>query len=310
MPLDPLIKEQIDAQRAAGARSLHQMTASEARRARIDPPPPADDPSLATAERAIAGPGGDLPLRLYTPAGPRPLPALAWFHGGGWVTGGLNSNDGVCRELARALGCLVVSVDYRLAPEHRFPAGLEDCYAATRWLGANAVALGADPARLAVAGPSAGGNLAAAVALAAKDRGGPALVAQVLIYPVCDRGLDWPSHGESRAEYGFTSADVAQAWRYYLARDEDGAHPYASPLRAPDLAGLPPACVVTGEFDPLRDEGAAYARRLAASGVPTRYACYPGVNHGFLNMPQLRQRQEAMALILEALQEAFAARHS
>jgi acetyl esterase len=308
MTLDPELQRLLQRQIASGARPLHQMSAAEARLARADPEPVGDDPSLLVDERLIPGPGGDLPLRLYVPAGQRPLPALVWFHGGSWVVGGLNRNDAFCRELARSAGCLVVSVDYRLAPEHKFPAAVEDCYEATRWLAENAVALSADPTRLAVAGSSAGGNLAAAVALVARDRHGPQLVHQVLIYPVCDHGSDLPSQRECGEGFGLGRADIAWAWHNYLGEDADGTHPYASPLRAPDLAGLPSACVITAEYDPIRDEGEAYAARLIEGGVRVRRARYEGVNHGFLNSaPRLRQSVAAQALIVASLQEAFAA---
>ena len=221
-------------------------------------------------DRAVPGPEGDIPVRVYTPAGTGPLPAIVYFHGGGWVIGNLEIVDRPCRALAAAAAAVVVSVDYRLAPEHRYPAAFDDCYAATVWVAEHAAELGVDPATIAVAGDSAGGNLAAAVALAARDRGGPALAAQLLIYPVTDFNFDTDSYRENAEGYLLTRGSMYWFWAHYLGAQELPKDPYACPLRAGSLAGLPPAYVATGEYDPLRDEGEAYAWRLAEAGVAVR----------------------------------------
>jgi len=249
-------------------------------------------------DRRVPGPAGDVPVRLYRPvsgaaAAPAPLAAIAFFHGGGWVVGDVASYDAVARGLCAATGALVASVDYRLAPEHPYPAAFEDCAAATAWLAEHAAALGADPARVAVAGDSAGGNLAAAVALWARDRGSPPLRAQALLYPTVDAGLGHPSVEEHAEGFGLTAVQM-RAWRdQYLpdrARWGDAA---ASPLAAPDLAGLPPALVVTAEHDVLRDEGEAYAARLEAAGVAATAIRMPGLVHGFLGTPAVAVNRAA-----------------
>src|SRR5215469_10967110 len=231
----------------------------------------------------IAGPGGDLPLRLYRPSSERPLPALLYFFGGGWVLGTIDTADGVSRSLANSTGALVAVVGYRLAPEHPFPAAIEDCYAAVRWVAEHAGEIGADPARLAVGGDSAGGNLAAAVALRARADG-PALAGQLLVYPNTDQMADDQSMRAAEDPFLFNRHSVAWYRQHYLASPGDAANPLASPLRAEKLAGLPPALVITAEYDPLRDQGEAYARRLADDGVQVELSRYPGMAHGFFTM--------------------------
>jgi acetyl esterase len=209
---------------------------------------------------------------------------LAYFHGGGWVTGDLDTHDSACRGLAVRAQCLVVAVDFRSAPEHRFPAALEDCGAVVQWLGRRAGELGGDPARLALCGDSAGGNLAAAVALRARDRGAPAIAAQLLIYPVLDFDLETPSYLANAGGYGLTRDSMRWYWQQYLGEGADGFSPEASPLRAGDLSGLAPALVVTCEYDPLHDEGEAYAHRLAAAGVRVEHIDETGMIHGYFRM--------------------------
>ena len=219
----------------------------------------------------------------------------------------LDSHDGMCRAICNASGCVIVAVDYRLAPEHRFPAGAEDAYAVAAWLGAHADELGGDPARLAVCGDSAGGNLAAVVALMARDRGGPALGLQVLVYPVIDFRFDTPSHLDPGDARVLQSDEVRYYWYEYLSEEADGAHPYASPIRAESLSGLPPALVVLAEFDPLRDEGEAYAERLASDGVPVTIERYEGMFHSFVTfLGALPQARAAVAQIGDALGAVFA----
>ena len=236
------------------------------------------------SERSIDGPGGPLRLRLYRPAGEGPFPVILFLHGGGWVLCSLDSHDNVCRELCAGAEALVVSVDYRLAPEHRFPAAIDDSFAALAWVAAHAAEIGGDASRIAVAGDSAGGNLAAAAALKARDAGGPALVGQLLVYPVTDYPSDaMASYAENDEGYGLTRASMEHYWGEYLG-DAPADAPYAAPLRARDFAGLPPAFVITAQYDVLRDEGEAYAGALQAAGVPVEVTRYEGVNHGFFSL--------------------------
>jgi len=241
------------------------------------------EPVHEVADLTISGPGGELPLRLYRPSGDRPLPALLYFFGGGWVLGTIDTADGVSRSLANSAGALVAVVGYRLAPEHPFPAAAADCYATLHWVAGHAREVGADPARLAVGGDSAGGNLAAGVALRARADG-PALAGQLLIYPNTDQLADDESMRAAEDPFLFNRHSVAWYRQHYLAKPADAADPLASPLRAESLAGLPPALVITAEYDPLRDQGEAYARRLADDGVPVELSRYPGMAHGFFTM--------------------------
>jgi acetyl esterase len=264
------------------------------------------EPVAEVAERTIPGPAGDLTVRIYTPFGNGPLPVLMYFHGGGFVLCNLDSHDGICRLLTNAAHCTVVSVDYRLAPEAKFPSGPEDCFAATRWVAENATEIGADPGRVAIAGDSAGGALAAAVALMARDRGGPELVHQLLVCPITNHAFDTASYMENASGYQLTREMMQWFWRHYLETEADGRNPLASPLRAPDVSRLPPATVITAEFDPLRDEGEAYAARLDASGVPTQLVRYDGMIHDFVLLGDAVDRaKEAVALVGRALRDAF-----
>jgi acetyl esterase len=258
--------------------------------------------------RAVPGPRGDIPVRVYTPQGRAPFPVLVYLHGGGWVIGSLDTHDPLCRYLANAAGCVVVSVDYRLAPEHPYPAAPEDAYAATRWVAANAEAVGGDPSRLAVGGDSAGGNLSAVVALMARDRGGPRLVFQLLVYPVTDApSSDHASYRENAEGYLLTRAAMDWFWDHYCAERADRADPYLCPLCAKDVSRLPPALVITAEFDPLRDEGEAYAARLREAGGRVELRRYPGMIHGFFSMGALlTQARAATAEAAAALRAAFA----
>lgn len=242
-------------------------------------------PVAAVEDLAITSPAGDLPARVYTPAGRGPFPCLVFFHGGGWVLGSLDTHDPICRALCAGAECVVVSVDYRLAPEHRFPAALEDALAATRWVAASAAEIGGDPARIAVAGDSAGGNLSTVTALRIRDEGGPALRGQLLIYPVVGYHTPpTPSYVENAEGYGMTRDAMIWFWDQYLADESQAAHPHAAPLFAPDLSGLPPALVITAEYDVLRDEGELYVERLLEAGVPARLSRYDGVHHRFAEL--------------------------
>ena len=236
-------------------------------------------------EQTIPGTEGEIPVRIYTPHSSEPFPVLVYFHGGGWVVCDLDTHDNVCRSLANAATCVVVSVDYRLAPEHKFPAAVEDAYTATQWTAKYANSIGGDANRIAVGGDSAGGNLATVVSLMARDRGDFSPVYQLLIYPVTNlSSFDTNSYRDYAEDYFLTKNMMEWFRNHYLKREEDCLNPYASPLLADDLSGLPPALVITAEFDPLRDEGEAYATRLKESGVSVRCIRYNGTIHGFLSM--------------------------
>ncbi|GLW66813.1 putative lipase/esterase [Actinomadura rubrobrunea] len=260
------------------------------------------------ADLAVPGDDGPVPVRLYRPEPPggAPLPALVYLHGGGWVLGGLDSVDALCRDLAADVGCLVISVDYRLAPEHPFPAAVRDAWAVASAVGRDPYRFGARPGAVAVAGDSAGGNLAAAVALLARDHGLP-LAHQLLVYPVTDTAMDTPSYAAYGTGYGLDAAGMAECLRMYRG-DADPADPLLAPLRAPDLSGLAPATVITAELDVLRDEGEAYARRLAEAGVPVEARRYEGVVHSFFLLPDLFDAAvDAMRFAVGRLRAAFAA---
>ena len=263
-------------------------------------------------DRNIPGPnagcGGDLPIRIYTPvSGNKFLGVALFFHGGGWVIGSLNSHDHMCRFLAQVAGCIIVSVDYRLAPEHKFPAGLEDCIAATRWVAANAESFGGDPARLAVMGDSAGGNLAAATALAIRDEPkGISLSLQLLIYPAVDFTADTPSKQENGKGYLLTRQATETFADLYLPNWDARENPRASPQLASHHTDLPRAWIQTAEFDPLRDEGRIYAETLAKAGVHVEYKCYEGMVHGFARMGgKVDQGITALKHAAHALQSTF-----
>jgi acetyl esterase len=236
----------------------------------------------SVVDTAILRPDGSaLPLRIYTPVGQLPLPVLVHLHGGGWVLGNLDTHDNATRDLANGAGCIVVAVDYRLAPEHKFPAALEDAFAALKWTAANAESFGGDPERIAVGGESAGGNLSAAVSLMARNEGGPKLVFQLLAYPVTNlTTVDTESYRTFADSDGLSRRQMQWFINHYLARPLDGYNIYASPLLAHDLSRLPPALVITGGLDVLRDEGAAYAQRLREAGVETSYSLQPDKGHG------------------------------
>ena len=287
MPLDPQLATMREARIAANVTPLYEMTLAEARAADL-----ADiragggevEPVHHVEDRTFPGPGGELPIRVYRPDHDGPLGTLVYFFGGGWTLGSIDTSDGVCRALANAAGCQVVTPGYRLAPEHPFPAAVHDCLAATEWVAAHAPALGVDPARIAVGGDSAGGNLAAVVSLLARDRGGPALAAQLLVYPNTCYHAGTESLRDNDDRWMFNHHSVDWYWRNYLSTPEDGQDLLVSPLLVDDLAGLPPALVLTAEYDPLRDEGEAYANRLREAGVPVELTRYDGMAHGFFTM--------------------------
>jgi acetyl esterase len=260
-------------------------------------------------DSTIPGPGGAIPIRSYRPIDSRKdeaLPVLVFFHGGGWVFGGLDSHDPLCRELCNISGCALIAVDYRLAPEHKFPAAVDDALAATRYIHAHAKEFGVDASRLAVGGDSAGGNLAAVVALTFRDQGGPALKLQVLIYPVTDLAMDTSSYETIANGFTLTRDRMRYFRKAYLRGDQDIGDWRASPIRAPDLSRLPPAIVLAAAYDPLVDEGKAYADRLGASGVHVTYTSYEGLTHGFMSVAgAIDPAHTAIAEAASALKRAF-----
>ncbi len=303
LALHPQVEELRRAWIASGARPLHELTVAEARAAqaleRLEPI--ADSYVLDTLD--LPGP---VPIRVYRPPSTEALPVCVWLAGGGWALDTLAAAEPACRRLAAETPCAVASVRYRLAPEHRFPIPLEDCLDATRWLLARAARLGLDAERVVIAGTSAGGNLAAATSLLARDRADVAFSAQLLVYPVLLHDPR-PAASEGTALVGFLDRrDVDWCWSHYLTTLEDGSSPLASPLLADDLARLPPALIVTAELDPLRDEAERYAERLRQAGVPVELACFDGVPHGFFSMQgKLDAADEAQLLAINAMRRAF-----
>jgi acetyl esterase len=291
MPLDPRAKRLLDRVAALNPRSVLSLTVSE-RRNGLQQLLSFSGPQETVGRvenRVLPGPGGPLWLRIYTPAdaGPAPLAALIYFHGGGLVAGSLDTHDSICRSLSNASGCRVLAVDYRLAPEHPFPAAIADGYEATHWIAAQAGALGIDPARIGVCGDSAGATLAAVVCQEVAAAGELRLALQFLLCPIMDFCAATDSRREYAAGYLVDQATLDHDLKHYLGPDTDPANPRISPLRAADVSDLPPACIHTAEFDPLRDEGAAYAERLRDAGVKTTYRCHSGMIHLFYGMGTL-----------------------
>ena len=264
------------------------------------------EPVASVEDRYIPGPGGRIWIRVYTPHAAAPRPALVYFHGGGWVLFSPASHDVIARAIARRAGAVVISVDYRLAPEHKFPAAVEDAYAATQWVSENAASLGADPSRISIGGDSAGGTLATVVTMLARDCAGPALALQALVYPVTDlSSYATPSYVEFAEGYQLSKSTMEWFRGHYLAAAEDALDPRASPLLAPNLAGLPPALVITAECDPLRDEGEAYAGRLRTAGVPVTSTRYDGMIHPFFSMSGVvPQASDALQQVAAAVASA------
>ncbi|HEX6348551.1 MAG TPA: alpha/beta hydrolase [Candidatus Dormibacteraeota bacterium] len=295
--MDPQVRAYLDQVAAAGIPPLEQLSVQQARANTeaaapllAGPPPPLH----SVEDRVIAG----VPSGVYAPESDRELPAVAYFHGGGWVFGSLETHEALCRRLAAAAGAEVVAVDYRMAPEHRFPAAVEDAWKVTSELAAGG-------RTVAVAGDSAGGNLAAVMAIKARDAG-IGLSHQVLIYPVTDCDLDTDSYVANATGYGLTRAGMGWFWDHYVPDPAQRTHPDASPLRAESLARVAPATVAVCELDPLRDEGVAYAERLHAEGVPTRLLRYEGMIHGFARMFALIDRShDLMAEVATGLKESF-----
>ena len=312
MPLDAQAQALLDVVAALNLPPLGSLTPEETRAAgKARRQPTANpEPVHRIEDRTIPGPDGEIPVRVYTPSDEPDLPLLVYFHGGGWVIGDLDMEDVAHRSIANQVGCVIVSIDYRLAPEHPFPAAIDDCYAATLWATEHAAELGTDATRVAVGGWSAGGNLATVVAQLAHARGGPALLHQVMVCPVVDhysRAEELPSYSENGDGYQLTHASMIWFWDNYLGAGGDTSDPLSSPLLAADLSGLPPATLLTMEFDVLRDEGAAYADRLREAGVPVTYHCYEGQIHtSYSSSTAIDAGKSVIAEVASGLRGAFA----
>ncbi len=294
---------------ASGAPPLHMLPVAVAREAMYNFIPLGGPPEEVARieDRQIPGTYGAIPVRIYTPEGTGPFPVLVFFHGGGFVIGDIATYDTICRKLTNGAQCITVSVDYHLAPEQKFPAAVEDAYDATNWIAKNCATFHGDPKRVAVGGDSAGGNLAAVVSLLARDQGGPSLIYQVLIYPTTDLRGQAASINENADGYLLTKQDMTWFTNHYLPNEDEKLNPQASPLLASDLSGLPPALVITAEFDPLRDEGEMYADRLKEAKIPVTATRYNGMIHLFLNMSgMLDQSKQAFVQIATELRKAFA----
>ncbi len=312
MALDPLLKAFLDQMATVPGPKMWELSAPEARATFVGLMQlvgPKDVPIGKTENLNVPGPGGPVPVRIYSPvaAGSEPLPALVYYHGGGFVIGDLDTHDGLCRMFANEAGCRVVAVHYRLAPEHRFPAAAEDAYAALVWAEANASNLGIDANSIAVGGDSAGGNLAAVVAQMAKEKGGPKLDLQLLLFPVTQIGGETSSLNEFAVGYFLEKKGLDWFYKHYAGTAPDKNDPRLSPLRAKDLSGLPPAYIVLGGFDPLHDEGQQYADKLRAAGVKVTVSDYPDMVHCFFYLQTvLPQALEAVKKASAALKRAFA----
>jgi len=309
MALDPQVQAVLDLVIKSGRPAYHTLSPKDARQLFRETRPASTPtpPEIGAVNNLVADP--TIPVRVYRPVGAAadtPLPALVYFHGGGWVIGDLETHDVLCRQITAEAGVSVVSVDYRLAPEAKFPAAADDAWAATKWVVANAGRLGIDTQRIAVGGDSAGGNLAAVVALMARDAGAPAIAFQVLLYPVTEVGTGTRSYRDFADGYLLTLESMRWFFDHYLTSKDDAKDWRASPLRAASLKGLPPALIITAGFDPLRDEGEAYARALREAGVRVDYVCYGGMIHGFAPMGRLIDTgNRAVSHIAASLREAL-----
>ncbi len=308
MTLDPQARSLLDMLASTGAPPLHMLSVEQARQSMYQMLPLGGPPEAVAAveDRQIPGTWGAIPVRIYTPQGNGPFPVFVFFHGGGWVIGDIATYDTVCRALTNAARCITVSVDYRLAPEYKFPVAIDDCYEATCWVAEHCATFNGNPERIAIGGDSAGGNLTAIISIMARDRGGPALAYQVLIYPATDFSRETASIRENAEGYLLTRQDMLWFQSLYFNNEDEQLDLRASPLLTPDLSGLPPALVITAEFDPLRDEGEMYATRLREAGVSVTASRYDGMIHLFLNMAgMLDQGKQALVQIGTELQKAL-----
>ena len=316
---DPQMKAVLDSLASLHPKPIEKLSPAEARK---QPGPPDAVKALLKKEGKSAAPeavgsvkdtmipGGDgamIPVRVYTPSGTGPFPVAVYFHGGGWVISSINGYDSSCRALCNAANTVIVSVGYRLAPENKFPAAHEDCYAATQYVMSNAASMGGDPAKVAVVGESAGGNLASAVCLMAHDRGGKMPVYEVLVYPVTDTSLAYPSVEENKNAKPLNKAMLVWFVGHTVKSDADKANKYLAIIKNPNLSVLPPTTIVLAQIDPLRSEGEAYAKKLEAAKVPVRMRLYKGVTHEFFGMTAVVDKaKDAVAFAAEGLKAAFA----
>ena len=284
MALHPQVAAVLKMAEEANLPALNTQTPEEARAAaklRTAAAPREIEDVASIRDTTIPGPAGDLPIRIYTPSEGNNHPLIVWFHGGGWVIGDLDNEDPACRVISNSTDAVIVSIDYRLSPDVRFPEPVEDCYAGLLWAHEHASELGVDGSRIAVAGTSAGGNLAAAVSLMARDRNGPTISHQLLFCPVIDHDFSTASYSANADGYMLSRDSMVWFWDHYIGPDGDGSHPYASPIRADSLAGLPAATIIAAQYDPLVDEAEAFKVALEAAGNDVTYTCYEGMIHGF-----------------------------
>ncbi|WP_431801861.1 alpha/beta hydrolase [Halobacillus andaensis] len=308
MVLDPQVKALLDQLKVMGAPPLEQLPPEQARQLfrMLAGSREEKEAVHQVTNQKIPGPDGEIPIRVYKPEGAGQHPALVFFHGGGWVIGDLDTHDNVCRALTNLAGCAVISVDYRLAPEHKFPAAVEDSFTALEWAAEHAEDLNIERGKIAVGGDSAGGNLSAVVAMMAREKGMPSLVCQLLFYPATDFTADTESMRENAEGYFLTRESMNFFRNHYLNNEEDANNWYASPSLAENLSGLPEAFIITAEYDPLRDEGEAYAHRLKEANVPVTLKRYDGMIHGFLSMAsQIEQGKTALQEAAHKLRSSF-----
>jgi len=307
--LDPNVRLWLQKIAAQGGPPLESLPPTEARKAAAEGLKPVGgnpEPMASVENLRIHGAESEIPVRVYTPEVKAPRPAMVYFHGGGWVVCDLDTHDVVCRAIAQRAGAVVVAVDYRLAPDHKFPAAVVDAYAATTWVAENAERLGIDPKRISVGGDSAGGNLGTVVSMMSRENSGPTIALQALVYPVTDlSSFETPSYREFAENHHLTKRQMEWFRGHYLASPEDGRNIYASPLLARDLRGLPPALIITAECDPLRDEGEAYAKRLEGAGVAVTCTRYPGMIHPFFSWTgAIPQSLDAIQQVADAVRTA------
>jgi len=302
MPLDPIVSDMLQQMEELGGPALNEMSPDEGRAMYLAMNAETSKQELPQVSDAAAD---GIPIRIYRPELDLVLPCLVYFHGGGWVIGDLETHDAPCRLLAKQANCVVIAVDYRRAPEHPFPAALDDCYSALQWVQSKSDSLLINASKIAVGGDSAGGNLAACVCLKARDDSGPGIVHQLLVYPATDASMKTKSYVENGDGYMLTRDSMIWFWNHYVGEDHRD-NPLASPSKAEDLSRLPSATVLTAEFDPLRDEGEVYADRLKAAGVSTFLKRYDGLIHGFISFTDaLPAARDSVKLISDKLQQAF-----
>lgn len=307
MPLDPQARQVLDQLAALGLPPNHMVSPQQARENMRNRPRVAGPEVAKVEDRNVSWRDNEVPVRIYTPAGTGPFPILIWCHGGGMVVGDLDTADATARHLTVQAGCVTVSVDYRLAPETKFPGACDDCYTAAVWASENAAGIQGDASRMAVGGDSAGGNLAAVLAQMARDRANPSLAFQLLVYPMTALDFETASYRDNADGYLLTRDSMKWYWEQYLGSEDDAEHAYAVPSAARSFRELPPALVITAEFDPLRDEGEAYAKKLEAAGVSTTCTRYDGMIHGFFGMAgTVDKSDQAIEEAAEAMKKAFA----